>query len=72
MFSESMSILSVGPSSPLRPPRDKRRGFRGPGWMGGSEVSLSPVPLESPSIGVLDDDVMGLLFFSAVTFSGVI
>lgn len=60
MFSESMSILSVGPSSPFRPPRDNRRGLRGPGWIGGREVSLSPVPLESSS-GVLADDVVGTI-----------
>jgi hypothetical protein len=40
--------------------------------MGGREVSLSPVPLESPSIGALGNDVMGLLFFSTACFSGVI
>lgn len=45
MFSESMSILSVGPSS--SPPREERRPvarpvevFRAPGWIGGRAVSI--------------------------------
>ena len=59
-----MSILSEGPPSSV-PPRDKRRGFLGPGWIGGKVVSFSPVPLASSS-GDLEDGVGGVIFIDAI------